>query len=118
MVTVMSLPVQGAWIEIADAYDYHAMRRGRSPCRERGLKLKHTVQIQKVVASLPVQGAWIEITWRSTRSLKTALSLPVQGAWIEIQNPADNSASTSASLPVQGAWIEITLCCSRSLFQK
>ena len=33
-----SLPVRGAWIEIAGAKGTHRYREGRSPCGERGLK--------------------------------------------------------------------------------
>ena len=58
---VKSLPVRGAWIEmalvrIADFYG---------------------------VSSLPVRGAWIEIfpSWATKAS---SASLPVRGAWIEI----------------------------------
>ena len=58
---VKSLPVRGAWIEmalvrIADFYG---------------------------VSSLPVRGAWIEIKSTSS-SISSARSLPVRGAWIEI----------------------------------
>ena len=62
---VKSLPVRGAWIEmalvrIADFYG---------------------------VSSLPVRGAWIEIKSTSS-SISSARSLPVRGAWIEIHHPA------------------------------
>ena len=58
---VMSLPVQGAWIEIR-----------QSDCKMSRMR------------SLPVQGAWIEIAPVGVRWLR-ALSLPVQGAWIEMR---------------------------------
>ena len=124
----MSLPVQGAWIEIGGRAE------GSSDDRR----------------SLPVQGAWIEIAGRRPL-LDLEPSLPVQGAWIEIflallcrviragRSPcrerglkscgldgvaAHNCRSpcrerglkfftmtitgaTLRSLPVQGAWIEI-----------
>ena len=56
----MSLPVRGAWIEIA--------------CPRCLIYNK---------ASLPVRGAWIEIR-REVDKEKGNLSLPVRGAWIEI----------------------------------
>ena len=58
----MSLPVQGAWIE---------------------MQLIHDVSVDNV--SLPVQGAWIEIQrlWRMKLTIQR--SLPVQGAWIEMR---------------------------------
>ena len=56
-----SLPVRGAWIEIA-----WLRKRTCEP------------------SSLPVRGAWIEIMVDSyTRIFET--SLPVRGAWIEIR---------------------------------
>ena len=55
-----SLPVRGAWIEIA----------GRSGGGWR-------------LWSLPVRGAWIEIC-RSSRAMFFPPSLPVRGAWIEM----------------------------------
>ena len=56
-----SLPVRGAWIEIA-------ARRGVA-CL--------------ILSSLPVRGAWIEIVCVRQKS-KYKKSLPVRGAWIEI----------------------------------
>ena len=57
----MSLPVQGAWIEIAQF-----------------------LRSAAVPVSLPVQGAWIEMLAVQKMLLKLEKSLPVQGAWIEI----------------------------------
>ena len=56
-----SLPVRGAWIEIARQTAFGGTACGRSPCGERGLKF--FAQIQKAFRdkSLPVRGAWIEI---------------------------------------------------------
>ena len=78
-----SLPVRGAWIEIArsGAYQPHEASRspcgerglklaaanfqalllGRSPCGERGLKLHYITEITLITLSLPVRGAWIEM---------------------------------------------------------
>ena len=55
-----SLPVRGAWIEIAYALR-KAIREG----------------------SLPVRGAWIEILFPDLH-LRKKRSLPVRGAWIEM----------------------------------
>ena len=55
-----SLPVRGAWIEIAGSV--------AAFCR---------------LTSLPVRGAWIEI-FRAQALLDLKPSLPVRGAWIEI----------------------------------
>ena len=58
----LSLPVRGAWIEIA------LFQRVDSA----------------VKVSLPVRGAWIEIQ-ENNRAGKQSRSLPVRGAWIEIK---------------------------------
>ena len=61
VVTVKSLPVRGAWIE---------MRTNRS-----ALTLGW---------SLPVRGAWIEISCSAWVNSTRKPSLPVRGAWIEM----------------------------------
>ena len=57
----MSLPTQGAWIEITLAWNYY----------------------YHVWQSLPTQGAWIEMGSQYAPNV-SSLSLPTQGAWIEI----------------------------------
>ena len=52
-----SLPVRGAWIEIAKASD----------------------SIDKLASSLPVRGAWIEIKYVETNQSKTAVA-PCEGS--------------------------------------
>ena len=56
-----SLPVRGAWIEIANA--------------------NGTID---GILSLPVRGAWIEIFFTPLPLIVCKPSLPVRGAWIEI----------------------------------
>ena len=58
--SITSLPVRGAWIEIATS-------SAVLPC----------------IASLPVRGAWIEI-FLSRYPVQPHRSLPVRGAWIEM----------------------------------
>ena len=57
----MSLPVQGAWIEIIGSSVPPMLSARRSPCRERGLKFCLVAHGIRVKVSLPVQGAWIEM---------------------------------------------------------
>ena len=58
----MSLPVRGAWVEIANAGKVAVLEEGRSPCGERGLKLLlFGLAGLRAVQSLPVRGAWVEI---------------------------------------------------------
>ena len=80
----MSLPVRGAWIEIADASEINPNGWGRSPCGERGLKFCQFWQKGKNKPSLPVRGAWIEIL-KKVNLMANNPSLPVRGAWIEIK---------------------------------
>ena len=81
---LLSLPTQGAWIEIRILRHLYIRQSGRSPHRERGLKCIGYNTIEIYVASLPTQGAWIEIV-SSMVYPSGRLSLPTQGAWIEIR---------------------------------
>ena len=56
-----SLPVRGAWIEMVLAGILVYLPKCRSPCGERGLKLKGGTVMNKNLLSLPVRGAWIEM---------------------------------------------------------
>ena len=60
-VSVMSLPVRGAWIEISSSASLLPARTCRSPCGERGLKLHRQNPSRRRCRSLPVRGAWIEM---------------------------------------------------------
>ena len=109
MQAVLSLPMRGAWIEIAKC-EIIAWVVGRSPCGERGLKLIPSSALSRDPASLPMRGAWIEIL-QSARSASLRLSLPMRGAWIEIErHPV--CVQKAESLPMRGAWIEISICAS------
>ena len=55
-----SLPVRGAWIEIAGR-STAPKATCRSPCGERGLKFQVSDFVQRGIKSLPVRGAWIEM---------------------------------------------------------
>ena len=66
----MSLPSQGAWIEICTLSPPDSSMIGRSLHRERGLKSSFAGNGVKVIESLPSQGAWIEMsTVKSFKSL-------------------------------------------------
>ena len=56
-----SLPVRGAWIEMAGDSGQNKHLQGRSPCGERGLKYGVLLFRARSPSSLPVRGAWIEI---------------------------------------------------------
>ena len=57
-----SLPVRGAWIEIAFPCLAARAYSSRSPCGERGLKYHYICDLGPTLElSLPVRGAWIEI---------------------------------------------------------
>ena len=59
--SIASLPVRGAWVEIASLMNGASERGRRSPCGERGLKLLVIRQAERLARSLPVRGAWVEI---------------------------------------------------------
>ncbi len=103
---MLSLPTQGAWIEIGQQPNLHKILNRRSLHRERGLKLILMQKRIKKNESLPTQGAWIEIALWIKAGSYASESLPTQGAWIEIVKK--NTVNiTTWSLPTQGAWIEI-----------
>ena len=56
-----SLPLRGAWIEIASHEKVNHGFTRRSPYGERGLKLLIRQPCSHVTTSLPLRGAWIEI---------------------------------------------------------
>ena len=62
----MSLPMRGAWIEIAKIINKTTSQTRRSPCGERGLKSRLMQLANKEATSLPMRGAWIEILQRRT----------------------------------------------------
>ena len=82
-----SLPVRGAWIEMAlevRAADDHV---GRSPCGERGLKWH---DYWSVADGLPRRSPCGERGLKLLAAgwlLARSASLPVRGAWIEINSP-------------------------------
>ena len=80
--TVLSLPMRGAWIEIR-LTPAEIEQVCRSPCGERGLKLQMVVILLLARLSLPMRGAWIEID-TAENIARAAKSLPMRGAWIEI----------------------------------
>ena len=59
---VMSLPLRGAWIEMFLNWMTMGRTQCRSPCGERGLKSAGAADQAQEVSSLPLRGAWIEIT--------------------------------------------------------
>ena len=56
-----SLPTQGAWIEIHVQAKVNTHDKSRSLLRERGLKFICIIINYGLKMSLPTQGAWIEI---------------------------------------------------------
>ena len=126
----MSLPVRGAWIEIASAFPpvETAARRSpcgerglksvkglvtvngvqrRSPCGERGLKWKQQRQRWRGGVSLPVRGAWIEINLHAARRRGDHGRSPCGERGLKFVNYGLPPQRPCGSLPVRGAWIEI-----------
>ena len=94
-----SLPVRGAWVEIASA-----------------------PAVPPLPASLPVRGAWVEMVkcgFQPTR--KFAGRSPCGERGLKSENVSGLKCCQSPSLPVRGAWVEIVMtahisriCLSRS----
>ena len=59
--SIMSLPVRGAWVEMEEVLKIATDLNRRSPCGERGLKFGTPRDNLRIVASLPVRGAWVEM---------------------------------------------------------
>ena len=73
--TVLSLPMRGAWIEILS---------DRS--------------ISSILPSLPMRGAWIEIFVFPALRFCT-VSLPMRGAWIEIVHELETRSDANGRSP-------------------
>ena len=101
-----SLPLRGAWIEIIKIISQCVFSLCRSPCGERGLKYHTKRNPRGLLLSLPLRGAWIEIKLLVRTLPEIRTSLPLRGEWIEISLPGGR-CNTSLSLPLRGAWIEI-----------
>ena len=79
---------------------------GRSPCGERGLKSWSWLSLPVVVSSLPVRGAWIEMPFRRLVRPPRGGRSPCGERGLKCGG-ACASPSVVSSLPVRGAWIEI-----------
>ena len=75
-----SLPVRGAWIEIAERKWRWRNWACRSPCGERGLKCKAQRLARLRMGSLPVRGAWIEMAINGTSDYPTDKVAPRAGS--------------------------------------
>ena len=91
---------------------YTCLKKGRSPCGERGLKCVFGFQMLTVSASLPVRGAWIEISGVAVPGAGSGRS-PCGERGLKFLTSCANRP-TLPSLPVRGAWIEIR--CATALF--
>ena len=129
--TRWSLPVRGAWVEIACNYLGLGSGRGRSPCGERGLKSLHTNCIlRRLLCRSPCGERGLKYLLTEYNTV-TGLSLPVRGAWVEMQmlsrtifssrrrspcgerglkyQSAYKESVYYKSLPVRGAWVEMRM---------
>ena len=79
-----SLPMRGAWIEIWSSFPRGSALQGRSPCGERGLKSLKLLKIWLVLASRSPCGERGLKLLMVVTLLSVRLSLPMRGAWIEI----------------------------------
>ena len=95
----MSLPIRGAWIEMPCYVITVTANVSRFPSGERGLKLRWNSRAwQPPRWSLPIRGAWIEILWYQ-HSGSPVWSLPIRGAWIEIIRQAPRLGCIAGRFP-------------------
>ena len=134
VVTIMSHPSRGAWIEIRRRCNL-PLPHSRTPRGVRGLKSR-TVRILWILVcrtprgvrglksgedgrlsgrrpSHPSRGAWIEILLCAADQVTGHASHPSRGAWIEIQ-VRRRRPLRAMSHPSRGAWIEIRAASSIS----
>ena len=105
----LSLPVRGAWVEIAHSCSMRRRSVCRSPCGERGLKLRKLLHNASSFSRSPCGERGLKSRLLGVR-VCTLPSLPVRGAWVEIGR-GSASCRRKASLPVRGAWVEISATC-------
>ena len=60
--TILSLPSQGAWIEIEGSGQRIQIVRRSLPSQGAWIEIEIAIKLHRQVASLPSQGAWIEMT--------------------------------------------------------
>ena len=84
----LSLPVRGAWVEIAETQPGGLILRRRSPCGERGLKFPAYSHTQGGAGRSPCGERGLKFHVGGSRSI-TDRSLPVRGAWVEIRRGGD-----------------------------
>ncbi len=112
VVTIMSHPSRGAWIEIRRRCNL-PLPHSRTPRGVRGLKSGEDGRLSGRRPSHPSRGAWIEILLCAADQVTGHASHPSRGAWIEIQ-VRRRRPLRAMSHPSRGAWIEIRAASSIS----
>ena len=95
----MSLPVRGAWIEIAICDIVHVIHIRRSPCGERGLKSAHQLRPTPQCRRSPCGERGLKCFTRLPGFSAPSMSLPVRGAWIEMQMQLGRAAALAGRSP-------------------
>ena len=101
----LSLPVQGAWIEM---HKKRAVLQGKRslPVQGAWIEMSLAMVVSASVESLPVQGAWIEMALRALERASHPRRSPCRERGLKYGD-GRRAAGAGLSLPVQGAWIEI-----------
>ena len=87
VVTVKSLPVRGAWVEIVSTDAPSRLRRRRSLCGERGLKYGVSEkQVEYATGRSPCGERGLKFLPSDDSLMAMKASLPVRGAWVEMVN--------------------------------
>ena len=103
----MSLPVRGAWIEIAFCPIHHDASRSL-PVRGAWIEILIGDMERHLGQSLPVRGAWIEICDKLRSRQRLNRRSPCGERGLKSMSARAQRTPTGASLPVRGAWIEIS----------
>ena len=91
-----SLPMRGAWIEIHQQRQQRRSSRSRSPCGERGLKFEGRISRAHDFGRSPCGERGLKLDLDP--DLKTEKSsLPMRGAWIEIFTIARSASAFGRS---------------------
>ena len=128
LLTFMSSPTRGMWIEISAACSATQAQKSHPPHGGCGLKSSKYSSASRCILSSPTRGMWIEIA-PDFVSFFGSQSSPTRGMWIEIAeiDPSTNSFTSHPphggcglksprpsrtprawrSSPTRGMWIEI-----------
>ena len=115
MIAKVSLPVRGAWIEITRSARPRGSHFGRSPCGERGLKLRSLPRLHVCQRRSPCGERGLKYAANHISVLCAVGRSPCGERGLKFPTSSRKQGGAE-SLPVRGAWIEIAQCQSARKF--